>query len=88
MLDEADDELNEERGVCGGVIGVPEVRLLDEADDEHNEKGEVCGGPGGGGPCGPGGPGGPGGIINPAGLFTPPAKLSLISFNNLITPSS
>ena len=27
-------------------------------------------------------------INNPAGLFTPPAKLSLISFNNFITPSS
>ena len=43
--------------------------------------------PGAGGGV-PGVPGGPGGIINPAGLFTPPAKLSLISFNNFITPSS
>ena len=32
--------------------------------------------------------GGPGGIANPAGIFIPPAKLSLISFNNFITPSS
>ena len=39
-------------------------------------------GDGGGGPCGPGG------ITNPAGIFIPPAKLSLISFNNFITPSS
>ena len=41
-----------------------------------------------GGPCGPCRPGGPGGIINPAGIFIPPTKLSLISFNNFITPSS
>ena len=43
------------------------------------------------GPCGPGKPGSPvapGGIINPAGIFIPPAKLSLISSNNFITPSS
>ena len=32
--------------------------------------------------------GGPGGIANPAGIFIPPAKLSLIYFNNFITPSS
>ena len=44
----------------------------------------VVPGAGGGGPRGPGA----GGSINPAGLFTPPAKLSLISFNNFITPSS
>ena len=31
---------------------------------------------------------GPGGIANPAGTFIPPIKLSLISFNNFITPSS
>ena len=40
------------------------------------------------GPCRSGGPGGPGGITNLAGIFIPPAKLSLISFNNFITPSS
>ena len=32
--------------------------------------------------------GGPGGIAYPTGIFIPPAKLSLISFNNFITPSS
>ena len=63
-------------GAGGGVIGVTEVRLLDESGDELNEESGVCGGPGG-----------PGGIINPAGLFTPSAKLSLISFNNFITSS-
>ena len=31
---------------------------------------------------------GPGGIANHAGIFIPPAKLSLISFNNFIMPSS
>ena len=60
-------------GVVGGEVdGV--VILVGEEDGEGDGGGD--------------GEGGPGGITNPAGIFIPPAKLSLISFNNFITPSS
>ena len=66
------------------------VTLVREDEGDGVVGGEVDGvvilvGEGDGG--GDGG-GGLGGITNPVGIFIPPAKLSLISFNNFITPSS
>ena len=65
-----------------GVVGV--VILVGEGDGGvgGGDRDEVGEGDGGGGPCEPRG------ITNPAGIFILPAKLSLISFNNFITPFS
>ena len=63
-------------GVVGGEVDG--VVILVGGIDGEGDGGIDKGIDGGGGPCGPGN------ITNPAGIFIPPAKLSLISFNNLL----